>query len=237
MVVQPPSDDLAIDRLVRTDAQSASIAQKTRRSSRLVRGMRLLLPVAALSLVAVMVIWTDKKEIIQAVPKESVAPQAVGQNELINPKFQSEDSHNQPYTITATKAYQKAGNLDSILLDKPVADMALKNGSSVAVEAGEGTYNQKASELLLKGDVQMRHNSGYEIRTNQMSINVVSQSMSSDQEVSGHGPAADIEAKGLVADGASDMVIFKGPAKLTLRQAPSPTSEAAPAPAQERTPQ
>lgn len=221
MVVQPPSDDLSIDRLVRTDEESANIAARTNRSSRLVRGMRLLFPVIALSIVAVMVIWSDKKEVIQAIPKERIDPKSVGQNELINPKFQSEDSHNQPYTITANKAYQKAGNLDSILLDKPVADIALKNGGNVALQAGEGTYNQKASELLLKGDVQMRHTSGYEIRTNQMNINVTSQSMSSDQDVSGHGPAADIEAKGLEANGETDMVIFKGPAKLTLRQAPA----------------
>lgn len=218
MVVHPPSDDLGIDRLVRTDAESATIAERTHRSSRVVRGMRLLLPVVALSIVAIMVIWSDKREIIQAVPKESIAPQAVGQNELINPKFQSEDSHNQPYTITATKAYQNSANLDSILLDKPVADISLKNGGSVALQAGEGTYNQKASELLLKGDVQLKHNSGYEIHTNQMNINVTSQSMTSDQDVTGHGPAADIEAKGLEANGETDMVIFKGPAKLTLRQ-------------------
>lgn len=214
----PPPEDVTIDRLVRSEEEIASRAQKTRRTSKIVRSMRLILPVLALAIVAVLMVWSNPEQQIKAVPREKVSPQTVSRNELINPKFQSEDKNSQPYSITADKAVQNADNMDAILLDKPVADISLKGGNWVALKATQGVYNQQSGSLELQGEVEMHHDTGYELHTNRMTINVDEQKITSDQAVTGHGPAAEITATGLEADGKTDNVIFKGPAKLILRQ-------------------
>lgn len=205
-----------MDRLVRSEEDIAARASKNKRYSRIVRSMRLAFPVLALAIVAVLMIWSEDKTPIKAVPRAEVSPQTVSRNELVNPKFQSEDSHNQPYSITADKAVQNTGNMDAIILQAPVADIQLRNGNHVEMKAANGEYNQKSGELQLDGAVKMQHNSGYQIETEQMTINVDGQTMSSDSPVTGHGPQADIRSQGLEADGKTDTVIFKGPATLTL---------------------
>lgn len=218
-------DEKPIDRLVRSEEDILDRTLQTRQTSRIVRSMRLILPVAALAVVAVLMIWSNPENTIKPVPRAEVSPQTVSKNELIKPKFQSQDSNNQPYTITADKALQNADNMDDILLDKPVADIGLENGNWVALKASHGAYNQKDGELILQGQVEMHHDTGYELETEQMTIDVNMQTIVSDQAVKGHGPAAEIEAQGLEADGKTDNLIFKGPAKLILRQSEGQAEE------------
>ncbi len=212
------ANEARVDLLIRRDEDAHMRVTKTRRYSRYVRSLRLALPVVALAIVVVLMVWSDRDTQIKAVPRTDISPQTVTRNELINPKFQSEDSNSQPYTITADKATQNASNMDNILLDKPVADISLKSGNWIAIKAAQGEYNQKSGLLQLDGSVQMNHDTGYELQSDHMNIDVDQQTLMSDVAVTGHGPAAEISAQGLEADGKTDTVIFKGPAKLILRQ-------------------
>ena len=216
------------DRLVRSEEEIASRASRTHLYSRYVRSLRLMLPVVALAIVVVLLVWSDRDSSpIKAIPRDEISPQTASRNELVNPKFQSEDNDSQPYTITADKATQNTENMDMIHLDKPVADINLKSGNWVALKAVQGDYDQKSGVLQLNGDVLINHDTGYELQSETMNINIDDQTMSSEDSVSGHGPAGEISAQGLEADGKTDKVIFKGPAKLILRQSPpsAPSSE------------
>ena len=179
-----------------------------------------------MAIVAVLMTWKDDQAPLAPVPREKVSPQTVSQNELINPKFQSEDANAQPYTITADKATQNAADMDTILLQKPVADMTLKSGDTVSLKAVNGSYKQGAKTLDLNGQVEVHHNSGYVITTEKMNIDVTGQTIESQTPVTGHGPAADITATGLSVDGTAKTVIFKGPATLILR--PGATADSPP---------
>lgn len=215
-----PRPDENLDLLVRSDDEIQKHKKKTKNHTSLVRWMRLVLPVIALSIVVILMVWSDSRAPLTPVPREQVSPQTISQNELIKPKFQSEDSHNRPYTITADKATQNAEDMNTVLLQKPVADMTFEKGGWVSLKATNGAYKQAEGDLDLDGQVEIHHDSGYELHTEKMAINVKGQSLSSDTAVTGHGPAADISASGLEANGTNDTVIFKGPAKLTLRQTP-----------------
>ncbi len=215
---EPLATDARVDRLIRQDEDVHLRATRTRRYSRFVRSLRLTLPIVALAIVVVLMVWSDRDTQIKAIPRADISPQTVTRNELINPKFQSEDTDSQPYTITADKATQSTSNMDNILLDKPVADISLKGGNWLAIKATEGEYNQKSGVLKLDGSVQMNHDTGYELQSDHMNIDVGQQMVTSDVAVTGHGPAAEISAQGLEADGKTDTVIFKGPATLVLRQ-------------------
>lgn len=226
--VTPPELD-GMDRLIRSDGDIAHRKTSGRRHTTLVRWMRLLLPVVALGFIAIVMSFSGQNSKIAAVPRETVLPSSVSRNELINPKFQSEDAKNNPYTITADKAVQNTEKMDDIQLEKPVADMALGNKGWVAIKAISGIYNQISGNLDLNGKVEVHHDSGYELGSEKMMIDVKSNTITSTTPVTGHGPSADISAAGLTADGTTKKIIFTGPAKLILRSAPTeptpPTKE------------
>jgi lipopolysaccharide export system protein LptC len=199
-----------------TDAKS--LGKKAARHSSLVRILRLALPLIALAIVVIMLAWGDMENTVTAIPKADIAPESIGRNELLNPRFESEDKDRQPYTITATKAFQESNNLDLIRLQKPVADMNLKDGSWIALEAESGLYDQVKQTLTLEGHVKLFHDDGYELLMERVDLDLNAQTAISTSDVSGHGPLGTIRAKGLRADGTSGTLTFTGHSVLTLHQ-------------------
>lgn len=218
--------DESLDLLIRSDENIQLNNERSKKHSARVRRLRLLFPIAALAVIVVLMTWKSDNAPLTAVPREEISPQTVSQNELIKPKFQSEDENGQPYTITADKATQNAENMDLLLLQQPVADIALKSGDTISLKAANGLYSQGKKDLDLDGQVEIHHDSGYEIKTQKMKIDVQGQIITSDTPVIGSGPEADISASGLNVNGNSKVLIFNGPAKLTLHKAPAtdPTS-------------
>lgn len=210
----PPSAGLT--NLVRDSEDTARTVAQSARHSSVVRRLRLILPLIAVALVVIMLVWTDMGGTIEPVRKEDVAPQTVGRNELLKPKFQSEDQKQQPYTITAERAFQEQENLDKVILDKPVADVSLKNGAWVAIEAKDGEYLQSSQKLKLIGNVKMFHDKGYELSTETMDLDVQAETAVTDKHVSGQGPAGTIEGTGMQANGKDGIIIFTGPARMTI---------------------
>lgn len=208
-----------LTRLVRTSEDAAATVAQSVRHSSMVRRLRLALPLAAIGIVAVMLVWSDMDQTAEPVPREKVSPQTVGKNELVKPKFQSEDTNRQPYTITADRAFQEADNLDLVILEKPVADITLEDGSWVAIKAKNGEYLQSGQKLKLTGDVRLYHDDGYELTTQQVDLDIAAQTAYSDKPVSGQGPAGTISGSGLQANGINGTLIFTGPARLVLHNA------------------
>src|SRR5690606_11837427 len=107
-------------------------AQKTpsRAYTAFVRAMRIALPLAALAIIVIIFAWPNMHEDSLSVTAGKTQPPAtIGKNELVNPRFESKDEKNQPYTITATRAVQGSTHEELIILEKPVADMVLNSGN------------------------------------------------------------------------------------------------------------
>jgi lipopolysaccharide export system protein LptC len=185
--------------------------------SKFIRRMRLILPMVALALVAIVFAWGNMSdENIVPVKDAKNAPQTIGKNELLNPKFESMDDKKQPYTITAKRAVQAKEGENTVILESPTADMLLNSGNWIAIKAIEGAYKQDDRTLLLEGDVKLFHDNGYEMEMAKLNIDLNSNKAWSDTEVKGHGPAGTLVAKGLQADSNSGSLIFNGPATLVL---------------------
>ena len=184
----------------------------------LVRGLKLLLPLIALGIVAVVIAWPRMDEAIAPVPKETILPQAAGSNELIKPRYESTDRNDNPYVITADRANQSAGNQNLVMLEKPVAEMTMKSGEKLSASARDGTYSQTDQALILSGDVVINHSSGYVLRTQALDIALKSDLATTDQTVAITGPDADLKAAGMTADNTAGTLVFGGPARLVLKQ-------------------
>ncbi len=197
-------------------------AQVNRSYSRFIRWMRLVLPLVALIITAVVFTWSNMSdENIVPVQEQAAATKTIGKNELLNPRFESSDENKQPYTITAKRAIQGEANEDLIILDEPLADMLLSGGNWVALEARQGAFRQDNQRLLLKGEVRLFHDRGYKMETAQLQLDLEKNTAWSDEYVYGQGPAGTLEASGLKANTNTGELVFHGPARLILNRSVS----------------
>ncbi|MCB9990332.1 MAG: LPS export ABC transporter periplasmic protein LptC [Rhodospirillales bacterium] len=186
--------------------------------SKFVRFMRLALPLVAIGIIGLLLSWPRVEDTIKAVPKETLVPQTVGKNELVNPRFESTDGKSQPFTITAKRAVQSARDPSVILLETPMADILMNDGAWMAAESEHGAYRQDSERLLLEGKVKLFHDRGYEMKTEKLLVNLKDREAWSDMPVYGQGPAGTLEATGMKAESGSSQLIFTGPVRLVLNR-------------------
>lgn len=187
------------------------------RYSAFVRKLRFILPIFALGLTVIVLTWDEADKRIAPMKKEEVLPASENiQNELMKPVFNSVDDKNQPYTVTADRAVQNRENPDLVELEKPVANLQQNDGSQIDADAASGLYEQATQKLNLSGDVHIKNSDGYTLSTEELRIDMVSQKAYSGRDVTVDGPSGTIEATGLEGDATGGILIFTGPAKVTL---------------------
>lgn len=189
----------------------------SRAYTKFIRMLRYALPLAALGLATVVFLWPDMEETAPTQAIEDIIPDTTqAKNELVNPRYESMDADQQPFTVTAEKAFQDSDNPDLVKLSMPTADMKLKDGSWIAAKANDGIYQQKAEKLQLNGSVKLFHDAGYQLETEELSVNLNTREAFSGLDVRAHGPEGEINSVGLEARAADSVIIFKGPATMTL---------------------
>lgn len=190
-----------------------------RRYTAIVRSLRLVLPLVALVIVTIVIAWPRMDDNITAIPKDDLIPQGTsGRNELINPHFESTDSNQQPYVITADRAVQSQKEESLILLEKPKADVTLGEGETVNAQSQRGAYRQDTEILVMDESVILQHFTGYTLKSERMNVSMKDQTAWTDLPVSGAGPSGTLEAKAMNANNVTGKVIFSGPAKMILIQ-------------------
>ncbi len=199
--------------------QTAQKRGSGKRYSLTVRFLRLFLPLAAAGLIGLLVAWPRLENTLAPLPEGALVPETVGRNELVDPRFESMDEKNQPFTITAKRAVQSARDPAVILLESPMADITLTDGTWLAAEASRGAYRQNAERLLLQGKVRLFHDQGYEMTTEKLLVNLQDREAWSDADIYGQGPAGTLTASGMQAEAGSERLIFTGPVTLTLNRA------------------
>lgn len=192
--------------------------------SRFVGMMKILLPVGAAILVGLVVVWPYLKPAdgrFRIGFSTLVATEAERPN-IVNPRLVGTDEKDQPFSITADLAknfqlrkdfWQDAAPVE---LEMPKADITLKDGSWLVLTANTGLLVPTSKQLELNGQVNLFHDSGYELRTTHAMIDLEKGSAVSDQPVEGQGPFGNINAQGMSLTEKGKDIVFTGKAKLIL---------------------
>lgn len=192
--------------------------------SRFVGMMKVLLPVGAAILIAMVVVWPYLKPAdgrFRIGFSTLVATEAERPN-IVNPRLVGTDEKEQPFSITADLAknfhlrkdfWQEAAPVE---LEMPKADITLKDGSWLVLTANTGLLVPSSKQLELNGQVNLFHDSGYELRTSHAVIDLDKGSAVSDKPVEGQGPFGNINAEGLNLTDKGKDIVFTGKAKLIL---------------------
>jgi lipopolysaccharide export system protein LptC len=181
--------------------------------------MKLLLPVAALLLLASIAIWPELHRSMEAgrITFRRVGSVEAGAGQLIDPRYQGFDTHNRPFTLTADTATQI--NQDQVKLDAPKGDMVLPNGTWLMVQSHDGVFGQHTNLLDLSGEVTLYRQDGTMMTSATASLDLKQGAATSNDYTHAEGPFGTLDAEGFTLVDKGDVVQFRGPARLVMNGA------------------
>ncbi len=195
-----------------------ALQREAARHARFVAGLKIGLPLAAAALIAVLVAWPYLTARVSGLRLSfaEVEETADGKITMTNARYLGTDREGQPFTITADSAVQNPDDPDSIELERLAGDVTLNDGTWVTLSADGGVYRQDARVLELAGHVSLYADSGYELRTEAVHIDLNRRLAAGDGLVEGQGPLGHVSAQGFRVGEGGERLEFLGPVRLTL---------------------
>ncbi len=191
--------------------------------SQFVSWMKVMLPATALALAALVLFWPqlnplDKRFRLQPV---QVTVDDLENLRMLSPRFVGTDNQNEPYTVTAEQALQDAGSSDLTTLTSPKGDIALNNGSWIAIAAAEGQYHKQSRILDLWSNVNVFHDAGYEIKTARAQADLAAGTVTGDEPVEGQGPDSQLRGQGFRIYDKGARITVTGKSRVILYPTPN----------------
>jgi len=185
--------------------------------SRFVSLSKLLLPFFALALIALVIIWPQlKSDETFSIGFSSAQLAGETQPGMDNARYVGTDENRQPYSVTADLARIISEATGEVDLQLPKADLTMDDGTWLVLTADTGRYTGDAATLELHGGVNLFHDTGYEISTQQMKVYLKKGIAEGHEPLTGHGPFGELKAQGLKLIEKGQVMYFTGPAQLIL---------------------
>ena len=188
--------------------------------SRIVAITKYLLPGLAFSMLLLVAVWPRlfPDEDRFRIDLSAVGPIGGSKPQVLNPSLQGIDSEQRPFEITAdlgSRGQNESGE-EIYDLTNPKADIVLKDGTWVVLNANDGRFESVSNRLFLIGDVTLFHDEGYEFHTTKARVNLGVSTASGDEHIDGQGPFGTVKAEGFRVLASGQLIVFLGPAKLTV---------------------
>lgn len=197
---------------------SARVARIARRRWAVTLAKRLL-PVLAVALLACLALWpefTSNGERARfSFRRAAVTPEG---GQLSEARYQGVDEQGHPYTLTASRARQV--DPDRVDLVDPKGDIAPDAGSWAMVEAKQGVFRNRDSQLDLSGEVTMYRDDGTTLHTEAMAVDMKAGAAASAEKVHVEGPFGTLDAQGFTLTERGAVIHFTGPGRLLLNGRP-----------------
>ena len=182
--------------------------------SRMVRRLRIALPVLAIVLVGALLFNTQSNQVDEAFLDDFKDINASAQElNMGSARFAGIDNKGKPFEITADAAHQNTNMEDVVTLERPHAVQGENNGSTV-VSADKGVYRSDENILELEDQVTLTHEVGsdiYVFRTPTATVSIKDEVVTSDTGVGGEGPEGrELTAERMKAYNGDGRVVFEG---------------------------
>lgn len=185
--------------------------------SRFVTWMKVLLPFLALGLIALVVAWPRlKADSTFRIGFASVSLTGDAEPGMDNARYVGTDENRKPYSVTADLARIVSEDSGQVDLELPKADLTLEDGTWLVLTANTGRYMRTTATLDLTSGVNLFHDTGYEISTEKLLVDLNAGGAEGDTPVNGHGPFGELKAQGIKLVDKGQVIYFTGPARLIL---------------------
>jgi lipopolysaccharide export system protein LptC len=192
---------------------------RPRRRSRLIDGLRILLPLLALVLVGLVLAWPQIMRDSGGLGVPTLVPGDGDQPDMLrmdSPRYVGQTSSDRPYEVNARAASLDPLRANIVHLDRPSADIVLGDDDEVRLVAANGTYDRDTEKLLLDGGIEVVTRSGYRFVTPSARVNLAQGQVRGWQQIEGAGPAGTLSANRFEIQDAGDVLRFDGRVRVTL---------------------
>jgi len=179
-----------------------------RQRSRLVRSMRVVLPIVMLAILATLaglVIWRSLNE--QAAPQRE-AQTAI---RLVNARFVGQVKDGRSFMIGARQALRDEKDYQSVSLMEPMLMVGAGPGKGASrVTARIGNYSESDHMLRLRGDVRIDDGKGLRFAAQEAIIDTRTGDVVGQSQVQGDGPLGQLNANSYSVEDKGDRLVFRG---------------------------
>lgn len=185
--------------------------------SQFVSLMKRALPIAAGAILLVILIYAL---LPRASDRITLTAERMGliKNDLtmVKPRLSGTDDNGNPFVITAEKAVQDPKHLHHTHMMKIEADMTMDNGGWLNADAESGFFNMDTSMLKLTGGIAVYSDSGYELHTENVDVDLKKGLFHGPGTVTGHGPFGTMRADRFEADRVKQLLHLNGNVHMTF---------------------
>lgn len=188
------------------------------RNDRMIRVLKMLLPVATGILTAFLALapFTHQGEVSFVLDKKKVDMSAE-RLKVVEALYRGEDSTGRPFSLRAGSAVQKSSREPIVVLNDLEARLQLKEGGAL-VTAQRGHYDMSKETVAVDGPIRFESANGYRLTTRDVDIALDQRKLRSRGPVEGRTPVGTFRADHLSADLDAHTVSLDGRASLRIDQ-------------------
>ena len=192
--------------------------------SRLVRWMKVALPIGAVILIGLIFLTgKDRGGAIDAGTAADLTALSAGLK-LENPRFAGVTDEGDPFVVTADWALPDGAVPDRVDLENPAGEIRLRDGRTLKVTSATGEMFRKDERLNLMGGVVMQTSDGYRVLTEQVELDLDRRTAFAPSAVKASGPRGGIQADRVTIetgpdDGGAAVMRFEGNVRVLFRPA------------------
>ncbi len=187
--------------------------------SKLVHTLRLVLPLAGVSLLLLLFVWTAyERSSSKLVTKsfQNIEELAKEKEGLHNPVFQTLDEEKRPIFIEAEHALSIQNTEQEVELSAPVARLNTGLEGEINLRSESGTFDPAGDKLNLDGVVSVKNSEGFELITDGVQIDLEQSEAISNQQVTGQGPSGRVRAEGMEIRNKGGVIFLKGRSSIVM---------------------
>jgi len=191
--------------------------------SRMVRSLRLILPLLAGGVLALAILWPlfqNDSATFPGVSDLKLDAADAREVRMRSPRLVGVDDVGRPYELSAAEARQGDEGLNTVLLDRPAGEIVLEDGARLSMEAGSGVFNREAERLELSGSVKLEHGLGYTFQSPSATVDLHRARAEGDQPIRGSGPEGEIQGEGFEILDKGRTVKILGKSRLLITRVP-----------------
>ena len=213
------------------DAALAAKFASAARHSRLVRILRIAVPVTvAASLAAIVLVSTLLNPFQIPVKLDSGNLVVTGTKiTMESPHLSGFTPDQRPYELWAKTATQDITDPDHVDLNDLRSKVLMEDKSTLLLDARTGRFDNKAQQLDLHKDIFLRTSTGYEARLNSAFVDMGKGTVTSDERVDVKLTNGTLTADRLRITEGGDVIRFEGNVVMNLDKLDDPAAQPAPA--------
>lgn len=180
---------------------------RPRAHSRLVRVLRIVLPLTMVGVIAVLALFVIMHAIRrqQATQLDGTAP-----IHMVNPHFFGRDAQSHPYTLSAREASRDPASFQRVLLTGPLIVLNTGGAQPANLTADKGVYQEDTRVLVLTGHVRGRDAKNASFASEKAVVDTRTGAVTGPRAVATDPSQGAIQSKSFDVYDKGDKVIFNG---------------------------